>query len=438
MMYDLDKKDLQKFAADFSKMQGTNVIARTVQQHGVVSPSQDNAVLANLGRTFSEELSTGKVTNQKKSGRCWLFATLNTLRHDFEQKYNVEDFQFSQNYNSFYDRLEKANKFYEKIIELRNKPDDEREYLTFLKWGDYDGGQWANAAALIQKYGLVPQYVMPETFSSNQTSEFNELLNLKLKKDAAQIRKLAKNGTQELELRVFKLKKMSEVYKMLVYAFGQPPVSFDFEYRDKDKAYHLDQNLTPNAFFEKYVARDFEDYVCLTDAPDHEVGKRYGLEAQDYIYDAKHIEFLNVTTQELKDAAVAQLKDGEAVWFGCDVLQDMQREKGILAPEYFKKSELFGIDLELDKATRLATRQGEVSHAMTFTGVDIVDEKTTKWKVENSWSSKVGDEGYFIMSDKWFDEYMYEVIINKKYLTDQQKELLNLEIQDLKPWDSLA
>lgn len=437
MVKGISNADLQRYQEDYANFPSSHVIARAVQKNGVVAASENYAEKKNLNRTYSIEVETGKVCNQQKSGRCWLFATLNTLRQTFSAKYQIKDFQFSQNYNSFYDRLEKANKFYENIIATANLPLQDRYVQQILAWGDNDGGQWANAAAIITKYGLVPQYVMEETYNSNKTDEINATLNWKLKEDAIAIRKLISNGASEAEVEEHKQKLMSEVYRMLVYAFGKPPVKFDFEYRDDKKEYHIDKDLTPVSFFKKYVDVDFHDYVCLTDAPDHELGKLYGLPSQDYMPDGQKIEFLISTTQDLKDAAIAQLKDGQTVWLGCDVLEDMDRKQGILASEYFKQADLFGLDLAFSKKDRLETRQATVSHAMTFTGVDIVDGQSTKWKVENSWGDKIGDKGYFIMTDQWFDKFMYEVVVNKKYLKPEQLALLDQPVIELKPWDSL-
>jgi len=437
MTKDLTLTDLSNFSNDLKKVPASNVIARAVQENGVDAASKNFAAKKELNRVFSIEVETGEVTHQKQSGRCWLFATLNTLRHDFAKKYQLKDFQFSQNYLSFYDRLEKANKMLEWAISLIDQKEDDREYLAMLEWGDEDGGQWANGPALINKYGLIPQSAMPETYNSDKTAEISRVINLKLRKAIAHMKKMVITPAQEADLRTYKLECLNEIYRMLVYAFGQPPASFDFEYRDKDNNYHNVRNLTPKTFFTDYVAVDFDQYTDLIDAPDHEYGKNYGLPNQDYIFDGKKIELANVGLTAMKKAAIASLKDGQTVWFGCDVIRDMDRKEGILDPNYFKKSELFAADLQLDKAERLATRDAEVSHAMTLTGVDIVDGQPTKWKVENSWGDKTGDKGYFIMSDAWFDAYVYEVVVQNQYLQEEDKHVASKKKEDLTPWDSL-
>lgn len=438
MTKDITTADLEKFHQLFEKQPVQQVIARAVQNNGVAAASENIAAKSQLDRVFSIELPIGKVTNQKKSGRCWLFSTLNTMRHQFAQKYHCKDFELSQNYNAFYDRLEKANQFFERVLATADQSLDERQTADLFAAPDSDGGQWANAAALITKYGVVPQAVMPETYNSSKTDEMNEVLQLKLRKDGLELRKAAAAGKNSAELKQLKLNSLAEIYRILVYAFGEPPRQFDFAYRDDDKKYHTVSQLTPQQFLTKYFTWDFNQYVCLTNAPDHELNQVYGLPSQDYIFNGKKNIFVNTTISALKAAAIAQLQAGETVWFGNDVLKDLDRQQGILAPEFFAKSELFGVDLQLTKADRLQSHEAGVSHAMTLVGVDLVDNQPRKWKVENSWGEKIGDQGYFVMSDQWFDDYVYEVIVKKDYLHANEKALLNQPVKNLAPWDSLA
>lgn len=438
MTKDLTLEDLEQFQADFDQVPASQALARAVQQNGVQKVSADHAFLRDLNQTFSVEVETDSVTNQKQSGRCWLFATLNSIRHDFAKKYKIKGFQFSQNYNSFYDRLEKANKMLEWAIALVDRPTDDREYLAMLEWGDSDGGQWANGAALLNKYGVVPQDVMPETYNSEKTQEISAVLNYKLRNDVVDLRARHQAGASEDDLRSAKKEMISEVYRMLVYAFGQPPVKFDFEYRDDDKKYHRDADLTPQEFFQKYVAVDFDAYAVLADAPNHPAAQNLALPSQDYILGGKSVELANVGLKAVKQAAIASLQAGKVVWFGCDVGQYSDRQQGILATEYFRKADLFNIDLTLDKAQRLATREGNCSHAMTLTGVDLVDGQPTKWKVENSWGDKVGKKGYFVMSDDWFDQFVYQVVVERKYIDKEALKVVDSPTIDLEPWDSLA
>ena len=317
-------------------------------------------------------------------------------------------------------------------------PLDSRQVKTDLDFAGSDGGQFQMAAALVEKYGVVPSYAMPETFNTNDTTGFATALGDKLKKDALVLRHLKQYGKDD-EIAKTREKFLSEVYQMTAIAVGEPPKTFDLEYRDDDKKYHLDKNLTPLEFLHKYLGDvDFDDYVVLTNAPDHEYNKLYGLPAEDNIEGSIRIKLLNVPMEYLSSAAIAQLKDGEAVWFGNDVLRQMDRKTGYLDTNLYKLDDLFGVDFKMSKADRLKTGVGQVSHAMTLVGVDEDNGEVRQWKVENSWGDKSGSKGFYVMNNEWFNDYVYEVVVHKKYLTDKQKELAEGPITDLPAWDSLA
>ena len=438
MAHELTVQELEKFSADFNKNPENKVIARAAQRSGVLEASYNDRVQSELTRVFSTELDTDNVTNQKHSGRCWLFATLNVLRHEFGKKYKAKDFTFSQAYNFFWDKIERANMFYNRILDSADMPLDSRQVKSDLDFAGADGGQFQMAAALVEKYGVVPSYAMPETFNTNDTTGFATALGDKLKKDALVLRHLKQYGKDD-EIEKTREKFLSEVYQMTAIAVGEPPKKFDLEYRDDDKKYHLEKDLTPLEFLHKYLGDvDFDDYVVLTNAPDHEYGKLYGLPAEDNVSGSLRIKLLNVPMEYLTAASIAQLKDGEAVWFGNDVLRQMDRKTGYLDTNLYKLDDLFGVDLKMSKADRLKTGVGEVSHAMTLVGVDEDNGEVRQWKVENSWGDKSGAKGYYVMNNEWFNDYVYEVVVHKKYLTDKQKELAEGPITDLPAWDSLA
>lgn len=438
MAHELTVQELGKFSADFNKNPENQVVARAAQRSGVLEASYNDRVQSKLTRVFSTELDTDNVTNQKHSGRCWLFATLNVLRHEFGKKYKAKDFTFSQAYNFFWDKIERANMFYNRILDSADMPLDSRQVKTDLDFAGTDGGQFQMAAALVEKYGVVPSYAMPETFNTNDTTGFATALGDKLKKDALVLRKLKQEGKDD-EIKKTREKFLSEVYQMTAIAVGEPPKKFDLEYRDDDKKYHLEKDLTPLEFLHKYLGGvDFDDYVVLTNAPDHEYSKLYGLPAEDNIAGSIRIKLLNVPMEYLTSAAIAQLKDGEAVWFGNDVLRQMDRKTGYLDTNLYKLDDLFGFDLKMSKADRLKTGVGEVSHAMTLVGVDEDNGEVRQWKVENSWGDKSGAKGYYVMNNEWFNDYVYEVVVHKKYLTKKQQELAEGPITDLPAWDSLA
>lgn len=437
MSHELTLQELAEFSANFNADPKNQVIARAAARSGVLEASYNERVAGRLTRVFSTELPTDNVTNQKQSGRCWLFSTLNVLRHDFGAKHKAKNFTLSQSYNFFWDKLERANLFYEKVIATADKPLDDREVRSYFDFAGHDGGQWHMAISLVKKYGVVPSYVMPESFNTSATNGLASALADKERKDALALRRLAQAGDQE-GLEKARKTFLNEIYRMVAIAVGEPPKTFDLEYRDDDKNYHLDKNLTPVTFFNKYFNVDLDDYVVLTNAPDHEYNTLYHVGAEDNVEGGSPIRFLNVPMEYLEQAAVAQLKDGEAVWFGNDVLRQMDSKTGYLDTDLYKLEDLFDVDLSLSKADRLATGVGEVSHAMTLVGVDEDNGDIRQWKVENSWGDKSGEKGFFVMNQNWFKEYVYEVVVHKKYLTKEQQELLSSTPVELAPWDSLA
>lgn len=438
MAHELTLQEFEKFSKEFNANPQNQVVARAAQKSGVLAASYNEHVQSKLTRVFSTELDTDNVTNQKHSGRCWEFATLNVLRHAFGKKYKAKNFTFSQAYNFFWDKIERANIFYNNILATADKPLNSHEVKSHLDFAGGDGGQFHMAASLVEKYGVVPSYAMPESFNTNDTTGFATALGDKLKKDALVLRKL-KNENKDDEIEKTREKFLSEVYRMTAIAVGEPPKRFDLEYRDDDKKYHLDKNLTPLEFLHKYLSDvDLNDYVVLTNAPDHEYNKLYGLPGEDNIQGAYRIKLLNVPMAYLTTASIAQLKDGEAVWFGNDVLRQMDRKTGYLSTNLYKLNDLFGVNLDMDKADRLRTGVGEVSHAMTLVGVDEDQGDIRQWKVENSWGEKSGSKGYFVMSNEWFNDYVYEVVVHKKYLTEEQRKIAEGPITDLPLWDSLA
>ncbi|GAB5051797.1 C1 family peptidase [Pediococcus ethanolidurans] len=434
---EVSQENVTKFRKVFNDGNRNAVVQRAATKNGVLNASEDIAAKVRLDRTFSIEIDTGKVTNQLHSGRCWLFSLLNTLRHQFADKHDVKDFELSQAYSYFWDKVERANIFYENIIRTADKPANDREVEFYLAGPGDDGGQWAMAAGLVQKYGVVPSSVMPETFNTNDTTGFASALDLKLRKDAIELRELVANGASEGQLNAKRDQLLGEVYRMTAIAVGEPPVKFDFEYRDDKKKYHRDADLTPKAFYDKYIGVDLDDYVVVTNAPYQPFNKLYSLPAEDNIVGGKKITLLNVEMDVLRKAAIAQLKDGETVWFGNDVLEQMDRKDGLLDSKLYQTDALFDVDLSLSKAERFLYGQAQVSHAMTFTGVDVVDDKATKWKVENSWGDKNGDKGYFAMTDDWFENYVYEVVVHRKYLTADQLKIADSKPEPLPVWDPL-
>lgn len=437
MAHELTLDEIAKFQQDYQQNKQNKIAELAVVNNGVQKASFNGEGIRDLNRTFSIEIPTDNVTDQKQSGRCWLFAALNVLRHKFAKQYHTKNFTFSQSYLFFWDRIERANIFFNHILETADKPVDDRTVHFYLQAPDTDGGQWHMAISLIRKYGLVPTYAQDESFTANNTAAFNQALNMKLREDGLVLRKLAQAGKND-EIEQKRQEYLSEIYRMAVIAFGQPVQKFDLEFKDDDGNYKLDQNITPLDFFHNYFEDDLDDYVVLFNAPDHEYDKLYAFPFEDNVEGGSPVRFLNTKIENLKEAAIKQLKDGETIWFGCDVGKQSDRQKGILAANLYETDTIFGIETKLNKKERLQTGASGSTHAMTFVGVDVVDGKPRQWKVENSWGTKVGDKGYFVMDDKWFDEYLFKVVVKKQYLPKKLVKIAEGEATPVPCWDSMA
>lgn len=435
--HDLTSKMVEKLKKEFHSRKDAEIIARAIQKNGIKAASEDPTASERLHRAFSNEIKTGKPTNQRHSGRCWSFAALNTLRHKFATKYKFKDFELSQNYLFFWDRIERANMFFQKIIATADKPLHDRTVDFYLSFALNDGGQWANAASIIEKYGVVPEYVMPDTHNTKDTSDVAEVFDSLMRKDAIELRAMVQTNASATELQEAQERMMGDVYKVAAYSFGEPPAKFDLEYRDDDKKFHQVLGLTPLKFYHEYFDTNLSDYVVVTNAPDHEMDRSYLMPAQDSVVDGLPIKFVNVPFAELQEGAIKQLQAGETVWVGNDVLQQMDRKRGLMDAKLYHREELLDVDFVMDKKHRLETKQAVVSHAMTLTGFDMVNDQPTRWKIENSWGKDNGDNGYFVMTQDWFEEYTYEAVINKKYLSDRVKKVAASEPVTLPAWDSL-
>jgi bleomycin hydrolase len=418
----------------------TDVMRSAIIANGIEVVALNHTSRIRLQNNFSDELKTGKITSQEKSGRCWMFAGLNLFRTAIANKLQVDDFEFSQNFPMFYDKLEKANFFLESVLRTIN----EEIYSRIVMWILYDplldGGQWDMFVNLISKYGAVPKSVMPETFHSSNSALMNQLLTSQLRQWAAELRDLYRQDAKIELLRSKKEEYLLEFYRILTYFLGTPPLQFNYEYRDKDGNFHTIENITPPDFYRKYVGIDLNDYISLIHAPtpDKPFGKTYTIDFLGNIVEGRIVKYLNTRLEELKKATISQLKDGLAVWFGCDIRFQTERKKGLMDPRIYLFDHSLGTTFKLDKSARLLYGDSLLTHAMVFTGVNISNNEPNRWKVENSWGEDRGEKGFFIMSDQWFDEYVYQVVIHKDYLAAELLEQYNQEPVVLPPWDPIG
>lgn len=425
------------FAADPQKHLAMNAVVKS----GIAAAASDANLRRRMRHSYSLELETGKITNQNASGRCWMFAALNTMRVPIMRKLNLDTFELSQNYSFFYDKLEKANYFLESILETLDEPLEGRLLAHLLSAPVQDGGQWDMYASIIIKYGVVPKDNMPETFHSSNSGMLCRLLTAKLREYAAILRDAHANGASADALRPRKEAMLEEVYGILAIALGEPPREVSWEGRDKDKNFVRIQGLTPQEFFREYVGWDITEYVSLINAPtpDKPYGRTFTVEYLGNIVGGQPIRYLNLPIEELKKAAIAQMQAGEPVWFGCDVGQYLDGDWGSMDREGFDYASVLGTGLGMNKAQRLMYGDSLMTHAMVFQGVNLdEDGRPNRWKVENSWGDKRGNEGAYIMADSWFDEFLYQIVVNKKYLTEEQRAMLDQDPISLKPWDPMG
>ncbi len=435
----ITKPMLAEFRRSLASHPETRVAMNACTNGNLKDLALNRRVLNSFDWEFSNEVPLGQITAQRNAGTCWLFASLNWLRKFPMKKLKLENFEFSQNYCIFWDKFEKANRFLEDMIAYRDRELDDRHVHTLLNAPLPDGGDWHYLAGLIRRYGLIPKAAMVDTFHGGLTDVMNPLLFLKLREGAVRLRTLHREGKKEAELRAAKLEMLDTIYRMLVVFLGEPPETFDFGYRDKKKRYHRVLALTPRAFFEQFVSIDLDKYVYLLNSPlpDTPYGRTYVVEHNTNSVDGPDGAFLNVPMKTLHDVAV-KIARKEALLFSCDVLQAANRPKGILDTEVYDFAEFFGTSFDMDRATRMATFQMKSTHVMVFLGVDLVRGKPVKWKVENSWGAEPGQGGVFLMTDRWFQENLYSIVVHEKELPAELRRQLARPPITLPPWHPLG
>lgn len=366
-----------------------------------------------------------------------MFAALNTFRHKILTEFKLENFELSQAYTFFWDKYEKSNWFLEQIIGTSDLEIGDRKLKFLLDVPQQDGGQWDMVVALFQKYGVVPKDIYPESISSSASRELDQYLNKILRQDAQILRDLIQNG---VDVAAKKAELLQEIFNYLAMTLGLPPQKFDFEYRDKDDQFHKFEDITPQAFYEKFVDIKLDDYVSVINAPtaDKPYNKSYTVEFLGNVIGARDVRHLNVEMDRFKKLAIAQMQAGETVWFGCDVGQVSNRQDGLLTMDAYDFSAM-DLDFTQDKASRLDYSESLMTHAMVLTGVDLdAAGNSLKWKVENSWGEKVGKKGYFTASDAWMDEYTYQIVVRKEFLTAEELAAYEAEPEVLLPWDPMG
>lgn len=435
----VSEKDLQEIQGSFKKDASTKAIQNILTNDKSI---RDNALNRDLqgkiDHFFKYRVNVKGITNQQSSGRCWMFTSMNVLRPLVMEKYNLNQFDFSHNYLYFWDIFEKSNLFLENIIATAARPMDDREVTEYFKSPVGDGGVWNLYYNAAQKYGVVPQEVMPETAHSNNTSQMTGVINEKLRLGGYTLRELAAQGKKAKELRAEKNNVLKDVYRILALCLGEPPHQFTWRYKTKKGDIKELANYTPQQFYKEITPADYspDNYIMVMNDPTREYYKVYEIQNYKNTIEGINWIYLNLPNEDLKAAALASIKNNEPLYASCDVGKQFNRETGILDPEMFDYESLLGVKLDMDKKARILTRQSGSAHAMTIVGCDTDEnDKPVKWEFENSWGDKSGHNGYLTFTDKWFDEYMFRAVLHKKYLNEKALQALKSKPVQLPVWD---
>ena len=451
----LSSEMLEKISATYQDNAYDKAISNALAGTSIatLAINADNAAM--IDTHFSDRVRTKGITDQQSSGRCWLFTGLNVLRAKMIDKYGLPGMEFSQNYLFFYDQLEKANLFLQGVIDTKELPFEDRKVDWLFSNPLSDGGQFTGVSNLITKYGLVPAEVMPETYQSNNTSQMANLLKLKLREGGLALRKayeeayakgkkLPKKDAGKLmdkvnaELQQMKLEQLSEIYRMLALCLGEPVKEFQWTRCDKDNKIVDRRTYTPLSFYQEYIGEDLENnYVMIMNDPCREYGKVYEIDYDRHVYDGHNWLYINLPVERIKEMAIASIKDNVAMYFSCDVGKFYSRSKGTLDLANFDYDSLMGVEFGMNKQERVMTHASGSSHAMTLIAVDIVDGKPVKWMVENSWGPASGYKGCLIMTDEWFNEYMFRLVVEKKYVPEDILKMLEQTPVQLPAWDPM-
>lgn len=393
---------------------------------------------AGFDTRFTYKVASKGITNQKSSGRCWLFSGLNVLRAQAMKQHNLPQLEFSQNYNFFYDQLEKANLFLQGVIDTRQRPMDDKMVEWLFRNPLSDGGQFTGVSDLIGKYGVVPKEVMPETQCSDNTATMAMLLKTKLREQGLELRELPKNAKPG-DIEKKKTEMLGVIYRMLVLSLGEPVQSFTWTRTDPAGKVISTKEYTPQSFYQEFLGNDLTgNYVMLMNDPSREYYQLYTIDYDRHMYDGRNWTYINLPVDEIKKIAIESLKNDVMMYFSCDVGKFMDSKRGLLDPNNYDYESLMGTTFGMDKKQRIMTFASGSSHAMTLMAVDIDSEgNPVKWMVENSWGESSGYRGHLIMTDRWFDEYMFRLVVEKRFVPEQTLKILDGKPVRLPAWDPM-
>ena len=426
------------------KQAQTNTVADRALRNALAGTSINQlAITAEnpaIGDThFSHKVPSKGITDQQQSGRCWLFTGMNVMRAKMIKKYDMGEFQSSQAYSFFYDQLEKSNLFLQAVIDNADKPMDDKVVEWLFQHPLSDGGTFCGVQDVVMKYGIVPADVMPERFSANNTSRMASILSLKLREYGLTLRKAVADGEKKAAIEKRKTEMLATVYRILSLCLGEPPTEFTWTRKNAAGEPVETKTYTPQSFYKEYVGADLKnDYVMLMNDPSRPYYKTYTIDLDRHSYDGAQWTYVNLPMEEIKEMAIASIKDSTMMYYSCDVGKCYNSKTGVLSLDNYDFESLFATDFPMDKADRIRTFASASSHAMTLMAVDLDAEgKPRKWMVENSWGPASGYKGHLIMTDSWFDEYTFRLVVDKKYVPEATLKLLKQKPTLLPAWDPL-
>lgn len=439
MAQNLTKGELDQIRSGFKMDAYTKAMQNALSSTDINQLAWNRANVGTTDQFFTYRVDVSGITNQKSSGRCWMFSSLNIFRPMVMKQFNLSEFEFSENYLYFYDLLEKANLFLNNIEASANLPIDNEKVRWYLHSPVDDGGQWINFVNLVKKYGLVPKEVMQETNSSENTATMTRFINTKLREDALEIRDLKNNKAGTKAILDRKMAMLSEIYRMLALNLGEPPTEFQWRYKMKDNKVSDFKAYTPLSFRDEIFANiNLDDYVMVMNDPSRPFWKHYEVENYRNTEEGNNWHYVNLPNDVIKQFCIESIKNNEALYASCDVGKQLRRDVGILDVDNFDYESVYGVKFGMDKAQRIATGESGSSHGMALIAVDLdANQKPVKWQFENSWGPTAGEKGYLTFTDAWFNEYMFRFVVNKKYLSDKVLEIYKQKAQMLPPWDPM-